>query len=90
MIDQSEGTGYFGGSYDSESRTYSFRLTRHIQNILTGDTTKNLDLYISAVNPLIKYPLHQPGRPQRRPSPYDPSRYPGEAAVSGCSSQNSR
>jgi hypothetical protein len=76
VIDQSEGTGYFGGSYYSESRTYSFRLTRHIQNILTGDTTKNLDLYISAVNPL-KNILYTNRVVLNGTSPYDPTRYPG-------------
>jgi hypothetical protein len=51
-IDQSEGTGYFGGGYNASSRTYSFRLTRYIQGILTGDTTQNSYLYISAVDPI--------------------------------------
>jgi hypothetical protein len=51
VIDQSEGTGYFGGTYVTKPRTYSFRLTRHIQDILTGDTTQNSYLYISPVDP---------------------------------------
>ncbi len=52
LVDYNESASYFGGTYNASARTYSFRITRHIQNILTGDTTQNPYLYVSAVNPL--------------------------------------
>lgn len=50
VIDANEGTSYFGGSYDAASRTYIFRITRHMQQIIDGKT-KNYDFYLMANNP---------------------------------------
>lgn len=37
LADNLEGTSYFDGKYDESSRSYRFRVTRHIQKILTGE-----------------------------------------------------
>jgi len=54
VIDELEGTDYFGGSYDKDGRAYWFRLTRHIQRMLIVDTLENYDLYVYASSPLSK------------------------------------
>lgn len=49
LTDENEGTNYFGGTYDSLSNSYQFRITRYIQS-LVSDTTQDdrgLLLYIS-------------------------------------------
>ncbi|MGE5424211.1 MAG: DUF4270 domain-containing protein [Syntrophothermus sp.] len=51
LTDYNEGTAYFGGEYNSSTGTYSFRITRHLQQILNGDM-KNYDLYILASSPV--------------------------------------
>jgi hypothetical protein len=51
LVDENEGSEYFGGSYNVSSRTYSFRITRYVQSILLGKT-KNKDLYITVNNPI--------------------------------------
>jgi hypothetical protein len=76
LADYNEGSSYFGGTYDEDTRTYSFRLTRHIQNILTGDTTQNPYLYISAVNPLVNL-LYYERVVLNGTSPFNPSNRPG-------------
>lgn len=50
VIDDSEGSAYFGGTYMSGSRTYQFRITRYIQQILSG-ASKNYDLYLMVNDP---------------------------------------
>jgi len=52
LIDELDGTEYFGGTYNKEDRAYWFRLTRHIQRLLVNDTLKNYDLYIFSSSPL--------------------------------------
>jgi len=52
VLDAGEGTNYYGGTYDSATSGYWFRLTRHIQNLIDNDTMVNRDLYILATNPL--------------------------------------
>ena len=74
--DQAEGTSYFGGVYNTDTRTYSFRLTQYIQGLLTGDTTKNPYIYISAVNPL-KNTVYTDRVVLNGTSPFDPSRFSG-------------
>ena len=39
LPDANEGTGYFGGYYDSSTGRYDFRLTHYVQQILTGKQT---------------------------------------------------
>jgi hypothetical protein len=51
LVDESEGSVYFGGLYNSTDRTYSFRITQYIQSVLLGKS-KNLDLYLTVNNPL--------------------------------------
>jgi len=43
LLDQYEGTSYFGGSFNSSSYEYRFNIARHIQQILDGDK-ENLGL----------------------------------------------
>jgi len=41
LIDESEGSGYFDGYYNSSSNTYRFRLSRYIQQLLLGEVNNN-------------------------------------------------
>jgi hypothetical protein len=52
LIDENEGSTYFGGTYDRTSRTYKFRITQHIQEIILHKTRNN-DLYLMVNNPTI-------------------------------------
>lgn len=45
LADQSEGTTYFGGTYDIETGQYYFRISRHIQSLISKDST-NYGLYL--------------------------------------------
>jgi len=40
-IDESEGSAYFDGSYNKNSNSYRFRLTRYIQQVLLGEENNN-------------------------------------------------
>ena len=51
LIDENEGPEYFGGIYDAECRTYTFRITRYVQSVLQGKA-KNSDLYLTVNNPV--------------------------------------
>jgi hypothetical protein len=49
IIDESEDAGYFDGSYNASTNSYRFRLTRYIQQVLTGKAKNNgLHLIIPA------------------------------------------
>jgi hypothetical protein len=41
IVDENEGSGYFGGIYDKGSNSYRFRLTRYIQQVLLGQVNNN-------------------------------------------------
>ncbi|MDO9255254.1 MAG: DUF4270 family protein [Bacteroidales bacterium] len=41
IIDEDEGSGYFDGIYDEGSKSYRFRLTRYIQQLLLGQVNNN-------------------------------------------------
>jgi hypothetical protein len=60
LVDESEGTSYFGGTYDESNRSYSFRLTRHLQNIVQKAYTNHFDLYM-----MLNSPLASVGTPNR-------------------------
>lgn len=46
--DFSEGAEYYGGYYNSETATYTFRITRYIQHVINGDIeNKGLELVVS-------------------------------------------
>ena len=51
LIDENEGAEYFGGVYNTTARTYSFRITRYVQAILSGKQ-KNCNLYVMVNNPI--------------------------------------
>jgi hypothetical protein len=52
LIDENEGSAYFGGTYNKTNRTYEFRITRHLQQILNG-TQKNYDLQLMVNDPTV-------------------------------------
>jgi len=52
IVDENEGSTYFGGTYDKTKRTYQFRITRHIQQILNGTRT-NTDLQLMVNDPSV-------------------------------------
>jgi len=54
LSDENEGTSYFGGTYNSSTRTYFFRITQHIQKVILGSYTNSFDLYILVNNPTKK------------------------------------
>lgn len=51
IIDENEGSSYFGGMYNKSSGSYFFRLTRHIQKLISGYYPINRELYIQVNNP---------------------------------------
>jgi hypothetical protein len=51
VIDEGEGSTYFGGNYVTSDRSYHFRITRHIQQVIQGKI-KNNDLYLMVNNPV--------------------------------------
>lgn len=53
LIDDNEGISYFGGTYNASDRSYHFRITRHIQQIIQGKTENN-NLYLLVNNPSSK------------------------------------
>ena len=50
LVDETEGTIYAGGYYNTTARTYQFRITRHMQQVVDGKI-KNYDMYLMANNP---------------------------------------
>lgn len=54
LSDENEGTSYFGGTYNKSTRTYFFRITKHIQKVILGRYTNSFDLYILVNNPTKK------------------------------------
>ncbi|MEI6898721.1 MAG: DUF4270 family protein, partial [Bacteroidota bacterium] len=50
VIDDNEGSAYFGGTYLSGQRIYQFRISRYIQQLLSG-TSENYDLYLQVNDP---------------------------------------
>jgi hypothetical protein len=55
LVDEGEGTAYFGGTYNEKTKTYYFRLTQHIQNILQGVYKSSFDLYLMVNSPVRSY-----------------------------------
>jgi hypothetical protein len=45
IVDLSEGSAYFDGTYKSSSNSYRFRITRYIQQVLTGEQS-NFGLHL--------------------------------------------
>jgi hypothetical protein len=50
LPDESEGAGYAGGSYQNNTRTYFFRISRYMQQVLDGKL-KNTYMYLEANDP---------------------------------------
>ena len=51
LVDENEGSAYFGGTYHASDKSYTFRITRHIQEIIQGKIP-NYDLYLLVNNPI--------------------------------------
>ena len=58
LADQYDGTAYYGGTYNSTKKEYSFNIARHIQQILDG-VKDNLGLY------LVVWTSDRPNTPNR-------------------------
>jgi hypothetical protein len=41
IVDEADGAGYFDGTYNASSNSYRFRITRYIQQVLTGKINNN-------------------------------------------------
>jgi len=58
IVDAFDGTDYYGGSYNSSSKTYSYNIIRYVQNLLTQykqqglNYNYGLNLFIQADNPV--------------------------------------
>jgi hypothetical protein len=52
MVDENEGSAYFGGTYDKKKRTYTFRLTQHMQKIIQNTYANKFDVYIMVNTPV--------------------------------------
>jgi len=55
LIDEGEGPNFFDGTYHSSTNSYTFRITRHIQALISDTTKPNRGLYMfvrgESVNP---------------------------------------
>ena len=49
LIDYFEGADYFGGKYDETNRTYTFNISRHIQDLINNNTT-DYGMYLVATS----------------------------------------
>jgi len=52
LVDENEGSAYFGGTYDETKRSYFFRITQHLQNVLQNSYANKFDLYIMVNTPV--------------------------------------
>ncbi len=52
MVDENEGSSYFGGTYNETTRSYYFRLTQHMQKVLLNSYSNHFDIYIVVNNPI--------------------------------------
>ncbi len=50
LVDENEGSAYFGSSYRASDKSYNFRITRHLQQVLQGKIP-NYDLYLLVNDP---------------------------------------
>ena len=55
LVDDNEGASYFGGTYNSKTRSYFFRLTQHMQKVLQNSYKNHFDLYIMVNTPVKSY-----------------------------------
>lgn len=52
LVDEGEGASYFGGIYNEKTRSYFFRITQHMQNILQNSYKNKFDLYLMVNSPI--------------------------------------
>jgi len=55
LVDDNEGSAYFGGTYDKKNGSYFFRLTQHMQNIMQNAYSTHFDLYLMVNTPVNSY-----------------------------------
>jgi hypothetical protein len=55
LVDDNEGSAYFGGTYDKANRSYYFRLTQHMQKVIQDSYTNHFDIYIMVNTPVKSY-----------------------------------
>ncbi|MCX6304229.1 MAG: DUF4270 domain-containing protein [Bacteroidetes bacterium] len=55
LVDDNEGSSYFGGTYDKANHSYFFRLTQHMQNILQNAYKNHYDLYMLVNTPVSSF-----------------------------------
>jgi hypothetical protein len=55
LVDENEGSAYFGGTYDKTNHSYFFRLTQHMQNVLQNSYSEHFDLYLMVNTPITSY-----------------------------------
>lgn len=58
LLDQYEGTGYYGGTYDEDKKQYKFNISQHIQQVIDG-IKENLGLS------LVVYTTDRPNKANR-------------------------
>ena len=52
LVDDNEGSAYFGGTYDETNRSYFFRLSQHMQKVVQDAYSNHFDLYIMVNTPV--------------------------------------
>ena len=50
LPDYMEGSGYYGGSYSSEKKSVTFRISEYLQGVIMGDDSKGLYLSITGAS----------------------------------------
>jgi hypothetical protein len=53
LVDDNEGSAYFGGTYDGTNHSYFFRMTQHMQNIVQNSYSNHFELYIMVNTPVV-------------------------------------
>ena len=56
LVDENEGSAYFGGTYNKTTRSYYFRITQHIQKVISNSYSSHFDVYIVVNNPITSVP----------------------------------
>lgn len=53
IIDENEGATYFGGTYNTTTRSYFFRLTQHMQKVVMNAYSEHFDVYLVVNDPVL-------------------------------------
>jgi hypothetical protein len=52
LVDENEGSGYFGGTYNTTTGAYFFRMTQHFQKVIQNYYSTTFDLYLMVNTPV--------------------------------------